>query len=93
MGTATYIPNDTSSERSRRDVSNAVLRRRRYFNCRDIEHGKSAQGYVMCTVVRIRYLRTWCDVHMIDYVLVLIVRIFFFLVPGTVEYTHFKTSP
>ena len=45
------IPNDTSSESSRRVVSNVDLfGHRHYSNCGDIEHGKSAQGGVSyCT--------------------------------------------
>ena len=45
------IPNDTSSESSRRDVSNAdLLRHRHYSSCGDSEHRPSAQGCVMYTV-------------------------------------------
>ena len=46
------IPNDTSSESSRRDGSNTdLVGTVHYSNCGDIEHGKSAQGGVLYTVV------------------------------------------
>ena len=47
------IPNDTSSESSRRDVSNADLFGHRHYSncCGGINHGKSFQGCVMHTVI------------------------------------------
>ena len=51
------VPNDTCSESSRRDVSNAdLLGTGTISNCGDIDHGKSAQGGAIYTVV---YGRCW----------------------------------
>ena len=46
------IPNETPSESSRGSASNAdYVGHQHYSNCGDVEHGKSAQGCVVYTVV------------------------------------------